>query len=218
MSRQFAILGLGYFGVTVAQELRRRHNEVLGVDHDEERVNALADQFSQVLVADITDEKALSELSLEEYDAVIIDVDDNIEASMICTLLAREQGARETWVKAHSDTHYRLLERLGADHIVYPEHDTGMRVAESLHYHALVDFIDLGDRLFVVDLQVTERMCRECATVGDLDLEKSDLMLIAIKREHEIFKAPGDDTALEEKDDLVLMGDLDNLRTLGKKL
>lgn len=218
MSRQFVILGLGYFGVTVAQELHRRHNEVLGVDHDEERVNALADQFSQVLVADITDEKALSELSLEEYDAVIIDVDDNIEASMICTLLAREQGARETWVKAHSDTHYRLLKRLGADHIVYPEHDTGMRVAENLHYHALVNFIDLGDRLFVVDLQVTERMCRECATVGDLALEKSDLTLIAIKREHEIFKAPDDDTELEEKDDLVLMGDLDNLRSLGKKL
>lgn len=218
MARQFAILGLGYFGVTVAQELRRRHNEVLGVDHDEQRVNALADQFSQVLVADITDEKALSELSLEEYDAVVIDVDDNIEASMICALLAREQGARETWVKAHSDTHRRLLQRLGTEHIIYPEHDIGIRVAENLHYHALMDFIDLGDRLFIVDLQVTERLCRECATVADLELEKSDLTLIAIKRQHDIVKAPSDDTELKERDDLVLLGDLDNLRTLGKKL
>lgn len=218
MSRQFAILGLGYFGFTVALELRHRHNDVLGVDHDESRVNALSGQLSHAVVADITDENALSELSLGEYDAVVIDVDDNLEASMICTLLAREQGAREIWVKAHSDTHYRLLERLGADHIVYPERDIGVRVAESLHYHALVDFIDLGDRLFVVDLQVTERMCNDCATVDDLELNKGDLTLIAIKRGQEILKAPGGDTELQEKDDLVLMGDLDDLRALGKKL
>ncbi len=218
MPHQFAILGLGYFGVTVAQELRRQHDEVLGVDHDETRINALSDLLSHALVADITDEKALSELSLDEYDAVVIDVGDNIEASLTCTLLARELGAREIWVKAHSDTHYRLLKHLGADHVVYPEYDTGIRVAESLHYHAMVDFIDLGDRQFVVELQTTARLCENCATVADLNLDEGSLSLIAIKRDHEILKSPDGDTPLQEEDNLVLMGELDDLRTLGKKL
>ncbi|GAB2784101.1 TrkA family potassium uptake protein [Halomonas shantousis] len=218
MSRQFAILGLGYFGVTVAQELRRRGNQVLGVDHDEERVNTLADQLSHALVADITNEQALAELSLGEYDAVIIAVDDNLEASLTCTLLAREQGAREIWVKAHSDTHYRLLDHLGADRVIYPEHDAGIRVAESLHYHALVDFIDLGDRQFVVDLQVSHRLCEQCTTVGDLDLDDNHMSLIAIKRGHELLSSPDADTRLQEQDNLILIGDLDDLRSLGKKL
>lgn len=218
MSRQFAILGLGYFGITVAEELLRKHNEVLGVDHNETRVNEFSDLFSHAVVADITDEKALAELSLDDYDAVVVDVDDNIEASMVCTMLAKEQGAREVWAKAHSDTHYRLLKQLGADHIVYPERDIGMRVAESLHYHALVDFIRLGERQFIVELQTTERLTEHCRTVGDLELDEANLSLIAIRRDDSLEKAPDNDAPLQAHDHLVLMGDLEDLRNLGKKL
>ncbi|EPC03594.1 hypothetical protein L861_18845 [Litchfieldella anticariensis FP35 = DSM 16096] len=218
MSQQFAILGMGFFGVTVAKELRRQHDKVLGVDRNEARVNALSDVFSHTVVADITEEQALSELSLSDYNAVVIDTDDNLEASMICTLLAREQGAREIWVKAHSDTHYRLLEHLGADHVVYPEYDTGLRVAESLHYQAVMDFIDLGDRQFIVELQTTSRLRENFATIGDLALDPDKLSLLALKRGNKVTKAPSDDTPLEDDDNLILMGDLDDLRSLGKKL
>ncbi|KXS38995.1 MAG: Uncharacterized protein AWU55_793 [Halomonadaceae bacterium T82-2] len=218
MAHQFALLGLGYFGVTVAQELRRQRNDVLGVDHDEDRVNAMADLLSHAVVADVTNEKALAELSLGDYDAVVIDVDDNIEASMICTLLVKEQGAREIWVKAHSDTHYRLLKHIGADHIVYPEYDTGLRVAESLHYRAMVDFIQLGDRQFIVELQATDKLSERCPSVADLALDESDLALIAIKRGTEVIRDPDGDTSLQGDDHLVLIGDLDALRELGKKL
>ncbi|MFC3286265.1 potassium channel family protein [Litchfieldella rifensis] len=137
---------------------------------------------------------------------------------MICTLLAREQGAREIWVKAHSDTHYRLLEHLGADHVVYPEYDTGLRVAESLHYQAMMDFIDLGDRQFIVELQTTPHLRENFTTVGDLGLDHNKLSLLALKRSDRVIKAPGDDTTLEDEDNLILMGDLDDLRSLGKKL
>lgn len=218
MSHQFAILGLGYFGITVARELRRKNNQVLGVDLNEARVNELADLFSHAVVADITDEHSLAELALSEYDAVVIDVDENLEASMICTMLAKEQGARQLWVKAHSDTHYRLLERLGADHVVYPERDIGMRAAESLHYHALVDFIRLGEHQFIVELQTTEQLSERCHTVADLELKRASLSLIAIKRDDGLLKAPDQDEALRPNDHLVLMGDLEDLRSLGKKL
>jgi trk system potassium uptake protein len=218
MSRQFAILGLGYFGITLAEELLRKHDQVLGVDRSETRVNEFSDLFSHAVVADITDEKALAELSLDNYDAVVIDVDDNIEASMICTMLAKEQGAQEIWAKAHSDTHYRLLKQLGADHVVYPERDIGMRVAESLHYHALVDFIRLGERQFIVELQSTERLTERCHSISDLGLDDANLTLIAIKRGDGLEKAPDNDASLQPHDHLVLMGDLEDLRNLGKKL
>lgn len=218
MSQKFAILGLGYFGVTVAEELRRRKNEVLGVDIDEARVNTFSSLLSHGVIADITDANSLAELSLEDYDAVIIDADENLEASMVCTLLAREHGAVNIWVKAYSDMHYRLLDHLGADHIIYPEHDSGMRVAESLHYHALMDFINLGDHKFVVDLQATEKLCEACETVGSLELDKLDLSLVALKRGPDLMERPGDTTALQVDDHIVLLGELDALRDLGKKL
>lgn len=218
MSQKFAILGLGYFGVTVAKELHRRKNEVLGVDSDEARVNAFSSLLSHGVIADITDANSLAELSLEDYDAVIIDTDENLEASMVCTLLAREQGAVSIWVKAYSDMHHRLLDHLGADHIVYPEHDSGMRVAESLHYHAMVDFINLGDRKFVVDLQATEKLCEECETVGNLELDALALTLVALKRGEELMERPGDKTPLQVDDHMVLLGELDAMRDLGKKL
>ncbi|MBB3139503.1 potassium channel family protein [Halomonas organivorans] len=218
MSRQFAILGLGFFGITVAQELRRQNDEVLGVDRDASRVDAYADLFSHAVVGDITDEQVIGQLSLHEYDAVIIDADDHLEASMICTLLAREHGAREVWVKAHSDTHYRLLERLGADRIVYPEYDIGLRVAESLHYHALVDFIDLGDRQFVVELQATERLNEAFPSVEDMERHHDSLSLVAIKRDTELLRSPARDLVLRPRDRLVLVGELDALRDLGRHL
>ncbi|WP_280549572.1 MULTISPECIES: TrkA family potassium uptake protein [unclassified Halomonas] len=218
MSRQFAILGLGYFGITVAQELRRQHDEVLGVDIDESRVDSYADLLSHAIVGDITDEKIISQLGLGEYDAVVIDTDDNLEASMICTLLVREQKAKEVWVKAHSDMHYRILKRLGADHVVFPEFDIGVRVGESLHYHALVDFIDLGNGHFVVELQATEALDGSFPSVGHLCKDRPSLSVIAIKRGSELIKAPSRDMVLEKKDSLVLLGELDELRDLGNHL
>ncbi|MBB3191434.1 potassium channel family protein [Halomonas cerina] len=218
MSRQFAILGLGFFGITVAQELHRQHDEVLGVDRDESRVDNYADLFSHAIVGDITDEQVIGQLSLSEYDAVVIDTDDNLEASMICTLLVREHQAQQVWVKAHSDTHYRLLKRLGADHVVYPEYDIGVRVGESLHYHALVDFIDLGNRQFVVELQTTEQLETSFPTVGDLNRHNKSLSVIAIKRGNELIRTPGNDITLKPQDSLVLLGELEELRRLGRHL
>lgn len=149
---------------------------------------------------------------------MVIDTDDNIEASMVCTLLAREQQAREIWVKAHSDMHYRLLKRLGADHVVYPEYDIGVRVGESLHYHAMVDFIDLGNRQFVVELQTSDQLERTFATVGDLSRKHGSLVVIAIKRGSELIRTPPDDVAFKGQDGLVLLGELEELRAVARCL
>lgn len=218
MSRQFAILGLGYFGSTVARELKRHQNQVLGVDRDETRVDALSDMLDHAVIADLTDENALKELSLEAYDAVVIDVDDDLETSVICTLHVKELGAKEIWAKAHSDAHYKLLKRLGADRVIYPEYDVGVRVAESLNYHAMVDFIRLGERQFIVELVTTQRLVDNCASVANLSIDRDALFLVAIKRGDEVIRNPADDTPLQPEDSLILMGDLQALREIGRQI
>ncbi|WP_110665802.1 potassium channel family protein [Salinicola halophilus] len=218
MSRQFAILGLGYFGTTVARELKRHGNQILGVDRDESRVDALSNVLDHAVIADLTDEKALAELSLEAYDAVVIDVDGDLESSVICTLHVKELGAKEVWAKAHSDAHFKLLRRLGADRVIYPEYDAGIRVAESLNYHAMVDFIRLGERQFIVEIETTERLVGKCASVSKLAIDQDALTLVAIKRGEKVIHNPQDDTTLEAGDNLVLMGDLEALREIGRQL
>lgn len=218
MSRHFAILGLGYFGSTVARELKRHQNQVLGVDADETRVDAMSDMLDHAVISDLTDEKALGELSLDAYDVVVIDVDDNVEASVTCTLHVKELGAKEIWAKAHSDAHYKLLKRLGADRVVYPEYDVGVRVAESLNYHAMVDFIRLGERQFIVEIETTDRLIENCASVANLSIDPEALFLVAIKRGEEVIRNPDDDTPLQAGDSLILMGDLQALREIGKQI
>ncbi|WP_106477184.1 potassium channel family protein [Phytohalomonas tamaricis] len=218
MSRQFAIIGLGYMGSTVALELRRQHHEVLGIDSDEKRVNAIADQLSHAVIADPSDEKALEELGLDQFDAVFIDIDQSIEASMMCTLYAKEIGVKELWVKAHSDDHQKLLSRLGADHIVHPEYDIGIRVAESLSYHAVLDFIHLGEQDYVVEIKATERLVKQCQSVEQLGLRDEMARVIAIKRGDQLNCHPEAATELQADDRLVMIGKLDALRQFGDKL
>ncbi len=218
MSRHFAILGLGYFGSTVARELKRHQNQVLGVDSDDTRVDALSDILDHAVIADLTDEKALGELSLDAYDVVVIAVDDDVETSVICTLHVKELGAKEIWAKADSDSHYKLLKRLGADRVVYPEYDVGVRVAESLNYHAMVDFIRLGERQFIVEIETTERLLENATSVASLALDRDALFLVAIKRGQEALHNPSDETPLQTGDSLILMGDLQALREIGKQI
>ncbi|MGO2414692.1 MULTISPECIES: potassium channel family protein [Cobetia] len=217
MHRQFAVIGLGYFGATVARELRRHEHEVLGVDPDEKRLNAIADLLNQAVIADPTDEHALRELGLDQFDAVLIDLSDSMEQSLTCALLARELGAKELWVKATSDAHHKLLSRLGVDHIVHPEYDLGIRVAESLAYHAMVDFIHLGNHQFVVELEVSERLCNDCQQLDHLPLG-DDISVIALRKGERLDRKPAADTPLTHGDHLVLIGELSALRKLGAHL
>ncbi|AVV35027.1 MAG: potassium transporter TrkA [Cobetia sp.] len=217
MHRQFAVIGLGYFGSTVARELRRHDHEVLGVDADEKRLNAVADLLNQAVIADPTDEHALQELGLEQYDAVLIDLADSMEQSLICALLAKELGARELWVKATSDAHHKLLSRLGVDHIVHPEYDLGVRVAESLAYHAMVDFIHLGDHQFVVELEVSARLGDDCQQLDQLPID-DDISVIALRKGKTLDRQPSGSTRLSAGDHLVLIGELSALRKLGAHL
>lgn len=214
--RQYAIIGLGYFGKTVALDLMNQRHEVLGVDADESHIDALADHLTHTIIADPTDENALKELDLERFDAVLIDL-DTIESSTLCTTHLLEMGVNELWVRALSDNHYKLLRRLKVDRIVYPEHDHGVHVAQSLNHRSVIDMISLGDDQYVIELEVTESLIEQYSgkdgETGTLYIGRDQsARLVAVKRQSELDCTPNENTRLEAGDHVILIGHLKALR------
>src|SRR5262245_8236095 len=129
--RQIAVLGLGRFGQAVALELSRLGHDVLAVDRDERVVQSIADEVTHAVQADFTDPEALEALGLADFDTVIVAASEALEASIMATVLLRRIGVRRIIAKATHDLHGSILEQVGATRIVYPERETGLRVAHS---------------------------------------------------------------------------------------
>lgn len=216
MKQKFAVIGLGSFGSTVACELIRLGHEVLGLDKDECRVNKFADRITQALIADGTDDKVIEELGLRHYDAVVVAIGENLEASILTTLALKSAGCERVWVKALNDSHHRILSRLQADRIIHPEHEIGVRVAQSLTHPQMLDYISLGHGWFVVEIHVNERIAANRAYARELSFAEVQLSLV--KRGHTVLEAPYRDLVLQVGDQIVLTGQLDSLLQFAKKV
>ena len=120
-SRNIAIIGLGTFGISVARELTRMGDNVLGIDDDPARVSMICDEIKSSVQADATDEKALSQCALETYDAVLVSIGENTEASILAAMNAIELGCQQVWVKAQTETQKKILKAIGVHNVVLPE-------------------------------------------------------------------------------------------------
>lgn len=149
--KQFAVIGLGRFGLAVCKELQDAGSQVLAVDIDEVRVREVAAFVSQAIVANCTHEETVAELELHDYDMVMIAIGDDVNASILATLIAKESGVRTLWVKANDQFQARVLQKIGADHVIMPERDMGIRVARKMLDRRVLDFHPLGS-----DLAMTE--------------------------------------------------------------
>ena len=119
----------------------RLGHEVLGVDIDENKANQLADHLTQTVIADATDDSALKEMDLHRFDATLVAIGENIEASILCTMHLKSLHAKEVWVKAITPTHHKIAEKLGADRIFHPEYEMGLRVAQTMAHPNMLDYI-----------------------------------------------------------------------------
>lgn len=213
MRRQFAVIGLGYFGRTVAHELTRLGHDVLAIDIQDKVVNSIADQFTHAVIADATDERALRELNIAQYDAVLVAIGENIEASILCTMQLKTLGVKEIWVKALTAQHHKILVRLGATRIVHPEHEMGMRIAQALNYPMVSHYINLGHDYFVVEVIASSKL--ESMRLNKLLGESgSDVALVAIKRGEQLRLNADPDFMLASQDRIILIGRLSELLKL----
>ncbi|MEQ3637449.1 TrkA family potassium uptake protein [Alcanivorax sp.] len=214
MKHQYAVIGLGSFGSTIAQELTRLGHDVMGIDIDGERVGYYADRLSQTLIADGTSDKVIAELEMRAFDAVVVAIGENLEASILTTLALKSAEVEQVWVKAISEPHHRILSRLGANRIIHPEHEMGIRVAQTIVHPEMLDYISLGNDWLVVEVKVDKRFAGKATS--ELPLGDDELRLALVKRGTQVWQSPFEDFLLQERDQLVLMGTLNDLLRFSK--
>jgi trk system potassium uptake protein TrkA len=212
----FAVIGLGTFGSTVATELTRLGNHVLGVDSDETSVSRLADSLAEAVIADGRDEEALREAGVGGYDVAVVAIGENLEANVLCTMNVKLLGVETVWVKALSRTHHRILTRLGADRVIHPEEEIGQHIAQMLHNPFVHDYLHLGNGYHVVNVRVPEALAG--TAVAALELERYGLRCLGLMRGSEYLACEDPAHALEDNDKLLLLGRDQDLRKFGDTL
>jgi len=221
MSRhQFVVLGLGGFGETIATELARLGNDVLGIDQDEHKVDHLADAITHAVVANVSDEKVLHDLNLKDYDAAVVAIGENVESSILATLTLKSIGVKQVWVKALTQQHHRILAKLGADKIIHPEYEMGLRVAQTLHYPMIDNYMDVGDDKFIVEISVGEALDNQ--QIQQVIISANiDVQVLMVRRKDQDFLLPEVDPAimtLAQKDRVLLLGRRTELTKLASYL
>lgn len=215
MKKQFAIIGLGKFGAALGVELVSMGNEVLGVDISEEKVDALSDAFTHVIQADCTEEANLHSLGLRNFDVVIVAVGE-IQSSIMITLFAKDAGAPYVIAKAKSDIHTKLLYKVGADKVVFPERDMGTRMAHSLASSNILEFIELSQDYSLLEFEIDDEWVGK--SIRQIDLRRRmNINIIGIKRQDGTMIITLDiDAPLEKGDILVLIGKTSDMNRLEK--
>ncbi len=211
--KSFVVIGLGRFGTSVAKTLYDLGNEVMAVDMNPDTVQEISEHVTHAVVADVLDEAVLHELGLSNFDVVIISIASNIEASIMATLTAKELGAKKVVVKAQSDVHGKVLTKVGADRIVFPERDMGARVAHNLTSSNILDFIELSPEYYIIEISALKRWINK--SLGELRLRnKYGVNVLAIKRETSLNISPTADEVINQGDILVVIGDSDDIRKI----
>jgi len=206
------VIGLGRFGGQVAESLARLGHDVLGIDENPEIVQRMADRLTHVVQADSTDDEALRQLGVAEFARAVVGIGTDIEASVLTVLALTELGLRDIWAKAISSKHGRILERVGAQHVVYPEADMGERVAH-LVTGQLMDFFEL-DRGFAI-VKVSPPRDVVGKTLAEAALRtRSGLTVVAVKRPGAGIETARPDTVINDGDLLIVAGPTDRIERL----
>ncbi|MBB6455394.1 trk system potassium uptake protein TrkA [Salirhabdus euzebyi] len=205
MKKEFAVIGLGRFGGSICKELSKEGWDVLAIDLDPDKVNEFKDIASHAVIADTTDEKVLKELGIRNIDHVIVAIGDNIQSSILTTLMLKELGIKKITVKAQNDYHEKVLNKIGADHVVHPERDMGKRIAHSIISSNVLDYLELSDDHSVVEVKAGLKMSGN--SLVDLDIRaKYGCNVVAIKRGREVIVSPMATEEIVDGDILIVIG------------
>jgi trk/ktr system potassium uptake protein len=203
--RQYAVIGLGRFGTSIAQRLHEAGQEVLGVDVNEERVEDAELFVTHAVVADTTEEKALTSIGISNFDCVIVAIGNDMQSSILTVSLLKELGIKKVIAKALGKRHGQVLEKVGADWIIYPERDMGERVANQLLSPNMLNYIELSKEHSIEEIMIPSKMAGK--SLRDLDIRaKYNVSVIAIVGEGEIIISPSPDQIIHKEDLLVMIG------------
>ncbi len=201
---EIIVIGLGRFGSALASTLIEMGHEVLGLDADESRVQQHADMLTHVAQADTTNERTLRQLGVADAVTAVVAIGADIEASVLTTGALVDIGVPNIWAKALTESHGRILQRVGAHHVVFPEAEMGSRVARLLT-GALIEYIALDDDFVLIETQVPRNLAGK--KLGDTDLRAHyKVTVVCIKPEGQAFTYAESATVLGEHDLIVVAG------------
>ena len=205
MRKQFVVIGLGRFGTSVAQTLSTLGHDVLAMDKDEHAVQIIMQDVTQAVQADARDEETLRALGVRNFDVAIVAIGDDLEANILITLMLKEMGIPYVVAKAQNALHGKVLEKIGADKIIYPEQDMGFRLANNLVRTNVMDFIELSLDYSIFEIIASSQFVGK--SIGELNLRAVySINVVAIKKgADKIVIAPGPNEIVEEKDILVVV-------------
>lgn len=215
--KQFAVIGLGRFGSSVARTLTGLGYDVLGIDKREAIVNSLAHELPHVVTGDAADEDTLRSLGIRNFDVVIVAIGNDLQASVLVTLTLKEFGVSMVVAKASTEIHGKVLDRVGADRVIFPERDMGVRVAHSLISSDVLDFIQLSPDCGIIEVSANPGFSGK--TLREIDLRaQHGLTVLAIRRDGKVHISPGGDDVIGPSDVLVLVGQTEDLARYEKRL
>ncbi len=211
---QVVVIGLGRFGAAVARELERLGHEVLAIDRNEQRVNDIAAEVTHALELDAADEDALRSAGAADFQTAIVAISTDAEPSIFATMVLKRLGVRNVIGKAGSLLHGEILSRVGADRVVFPERETGLRLAHSFNVPHVIDYLDVAPGFGIEKIRPPKSFIGK--SLGDLDLKgRMALTPVALRRGKQVLVNPTRDERINEGDELILIGQdesLDQLR------
>lgn len=214
--KQFVVFGLGRFGQSVATSLAESGYEVMVVDQSEEKVQEMSTIVTQAVQADATDQDTLKALGIRNFDVAIVAIGKDIQSSIMTTLLLKELNVPYVVAKASTDSHKRVLEKLGADRIISPEQDMGQRLANNLIAGNIIDYIQLSHDYSIMEIAILPEWSGQ--SIAELDIRaKYGINIIAIERNKGILVTPGPSYILQEGDFIVIVGNNKSIQELEAK-
>jgi trk system potassium uptake protein TrkA len=212
---QFAVIGLGRFGMSLINELSRMGYDVLAIDNDEEKVEDAAQTATHAVQADAMDEQALKSVGIRNFDVVVVAIGENIQTNILATIIIKEMGVKKVVAKARNALHGKVLEKIGADLVIYPERDMAVKLARSLVSRNILEQIELSPDYSIIELITPKDFIGK--SLVELGVRKKmGVTVLAIRHNDEIIVAPTANQVIHRGDILVVLGKNADLEKLGE--
>lgn len=212
-NQSFIIFGLGKFGESIAKELSLAGVDVLAVDADKDRVHNLTDVVTRAVIADVRDAEAMQSLGISNMDVAVVAITSHLDASILATIFCKEAGVPFICAKAKDTIHTKILEKVGADKVIIPEHESGIRIARHLLTGNIIDFVEISENIRMVEIAARPEWTGR--TLRQLDLRnKENVNVIALRQGGEINVTPDPDLPIDSQTTLLIIVDKNDLGKL----
>lgn len=215
IKKTYAVFGLGRYGIAVARELVSNGMEVIAVDSDEKIINAAADELPICKCADVTDPDVICQLGISNVDVVIIAMANNLEASVMAVTLCKEIGVKTVIAKCANEMHQKILTRVGADEVVFPENESGIRLAKNLLSSGFVDMVSLAKNVSMIELDIKPEWVGK--NLVELNLRKNySINVVAVRKRESVSVDIDPHAPLQAEDKLIVIANTQKLSKMIK--